>query len=243
MLLHGMAADPEQMNEVQDVRARVLEAASKLIAEGGLAALTTRAVAAAASVQAPTLYRLFGEKRGLLNAVAEHGLAAFVTSKSSAKPHADPVQELREAWDIYVSFGLANPAVFAIMNEIGAPGPASPAALTGLRVLRQRVHRIAQAGRLSMPVESAVGLVHAAGVGTVATLLATPDEERDPQLVDLAREAVMAAILADAPRGNNSIDVASLAISLGARLDEAQTITPGERLLLTELLDRLSRTA
>lgn len=91
MLLHAMAADLEQMNEAQDVRARVLEAASKLIAEGGIAALTTRAVAAAASVQAPTLYRLFGEKRGLLNAVAEHGLAAFVTSKSSAKPHADPV--------------------------------------------------------------------------------------------------------------------------------------------------------
>lgn len=116
---------------------------------------------------------------------------------------------MRDAWDGYVSFGLANPAVFAIMNEIGALGPASPAALAGLGVLRQRVHRIAQAGRLGMPVESAVGLVHAAGVGTVATLLATPDEERNPQLVDLAREAVMAAILADAPRRHDRIDVAS----------------------------------
>ena len=171
-----MAADPELVKDAQDVRARVLEAASKLIAEGGVAALTTRAVAAAASVQAPTLYRLFGEKRGLLNAVAEHGLAAFVTRKSSAQPHPDPVQGLRDAWDAYVVFGLANPAVFAIMNEIGAPGPASPAALAGLDVLRKRVQRIAQAGRLRMPVESAAGLVHAAGVGTVATLLATPEE-------------------------------------------------------------------
>lgn len=237
-----MAADPKQMNEAPDVRARVLEAASRLIAEGGVAALTTRAVAAAASVQAPTLYRLFGEKRGLLNAVAEHGLTAFVTSKSLAEPHLDPVQDLRSAWDGYVSFGLANPAVFAIMNEIGAPGPVSPAATAGLGVLRERVRRIAQAGRLAMPVESAVGLVHAAGVGTVATLLVLPEKERDPQLADLAREAVMAAILASAPKNQDRFDIAPLAISLSVRLEEASGITPGERLLLTELLDRLSRT-
>ena len=240
MLSSAMSGDPERTKDAQDVRERVLEAAAGLIAKGGLAALTTRAVAAAASVQAPTLYRLFGEKRGLLNALAEHGLTAFVTCKASAEPHPDPVQDLRDAWDSYVTFSLANPAVFAIMNDIGAPGPASPAALAGLDVLRGRIRRIAQAGRLRLPVEIAVGLVHAAGVGTVATLLATPDRERDPQLADLAREAVMTAISADAPRQRDQIDIASLAISLGARLGDAKAITPGERLLLTELLDRLS---
>jgi len=241
MLMQAMAAGPEQMNEMQDGRARVLEAASRLIAQGGVAALTTRAVAAAASVQAPTLYRLFGEKRGLLNAVAEHGLAAFVASKSSAAPDPDPVQDLRNAWDGYVSFGLRSPAVFAIINEIGAPGPPSPAARAGLEVLRTRVRRIAQAGRLRLPVESAVRLVHATGVGTVATLLATPAEDRDPHLAGLAREAVMAAILADAPVEPDRIGIASLAISLGARLEDTRALTAGERLLLSELLDRLSR--
>ena len=241
MLSRIMSGEPDQNKEAPDLRARVLDAASRLIAEGGVAALTTRAVAAAASVQAPTLYRLFGEKRGLLNAVAEHGLAAFVAHKASAEPHPDPVQDLRNAWDGYVAFGLANPAVFAIMNEIGAPGPASPAALAGIDVLRARVGWIAQAGRLSVPVDSAVGLVHAAGVGTVATLLATPEAERDPHLADLAREAAMAAILADAPRERDHGGITPLAIALGARLGDAKAITPGERLLLTELLDRLSR--
>lgn len=33
-----------------------------------------------------------------------------------------------------------------------------------------------------MPVERAVALIHAAGVGAVTTLLAIPEEERDPQL-------------------------------------------------------------
>ncbi|WP_375287098.1 TetR/AcrR family transcriptional regulator [Sphingomonas sp.] len=231
----------EQDRDTQDVRARVLDAASRLIAEGGVAALTTRAVASAASVQAPTLYRLFGEKRGLLHAVAEHGLATFLAHKASAKLHPDPVQDLADAWDSYIGFGLANPAVFAIMNEIGSTEVASPAALAGLEMLRARVRRIAQAGRLGIPVERAVGLIHAAGVGTVATLLVTPEEQRDPQLADVARGAVLSAILADAPGERDGDGIAPLAIALGARLGEAKAITPGERLLLTELLDRLSR--
>ena len=125
----------------QDARARILAAASELIANGGVAALTTRAVAAAAAVQAPTLYRLFGDKRGLLNAVAEHGLATFLAHKRAMPPHPDPVEGLREAWDAYIAFGLAHPAVFAITNEVGAPASGSPAMLAGLAILRERVGR------------------------------------------------------------------------------------------------------
>lgn len=235
-----MDGKAESGAETQDARVRVLEAASRLIAEGGVAALTTRAVASAASMQAPTLYRLFGEKRGLLNAVAEHGLAAFAAQKARAEPHSDPVQDLRDAWDGYVAFGLANPAVFAIMNEIGVPRPASPAALAGIEVLRKRVHRIARAGRLGMPVERAVALIHAAGVGTVATLLATSAFDRDPQLAASAREAVMVAILADMPEQQDRTGIPSLAIALGVQIDGTEALTPGERLLLSELLDRLS---
>lgn len=226
---------------VQDARARILDAASKLMAAGGAAALTTRAVASAASVQAPTLYRLFGEKRGLLNAVAEHALASFVAQKAAIEPHPDPVQDLSDAWDNYVAFGLANPAVFAIMNEVGAS--ASPAALAGIGILRQRVQRIARAGRLAVPVERAVALIHAAGTGTVATLLSMPSEARDEQLSSTARDAVLSAILAVAPTRADHTGIASLAVALGSRLGEAADLTPGERLLLAELLDRLSSTA
>lgn len=240
MLSRLMTPDPDAATDNLDVRTRVLEAASRLIAQGGVAALTTRAVGSAASVQTPTLYRLFGEKRGLLDAVAQHGLAAFVARKANAERHPDPVQDLADAWDDYVGFGLANPAVFAIMNEIGAPGSASLAALAGIEVLRERVRRIAKAGRLGIPVEQAVGLVHAVGIGTVTTLLATPAEEADPQLSSLARNAVMAAILADAHDQQGHAGLASLAIALGARLDEVEAVTPGERLLLSELLSRLS---
>ena len=234
-----MADEPDGRAEMQDVRARVLDAASRLIASGGVSALTTRAVASAASIQAPTLYRLFGEKRGLLNAVAEHGLAAFVAQKTAAKPHPDPVQDLRDAWDAYVAFGLANPAVFAIMNQVGEPASGSSATLAGLAVLHERVQRVARAGRLATSVERGVALIHAAGVGTVATLLALSEGERDPQLSSLARDAVLASLLTGSPERKEA-GLASLAVGLRAHLDEAGVLTPGERLLLAELLDRLA---
>lgn len=239
MIRRPMAAESNNEADARGVRESILDAASRLVATGGIAALTTRSVAAAASVQPPTLYRLFGDKRGLLNAVAEHGVEAFMAQKVAAKPHPDPVQDLRDAWDAYVTFGLANPAVFAIMNEVGSPASRSPAALAGIAILRSRVQRLALAGRLRMAEDRAVALIHAAGVGTVTTLLGVPGEERDPQLSTDAREAVLASIITE--RSEQADDgLAPLAVGLRAHLDTADALTPGERLLLRELLDRLA---
>lgn len=239
MLRTAMSAEPNGEVNARDVRARILEAATRLVASGGIVALTTRSVALAASVQPPTLYRLFGDKRGLLDALAEHGLADFIAQKVVVQPHVDPVQGLRDAWDDYVAFGLANPAVFAIMNEIGSSTSRSPAALAGIAVLKARVQRIALAGRLRIAEDQAVALVHAAGVGTVTTLLAIPGEERDPQLAAVAREAALACIVADGPKQADN-RLATLAVGLRAHLDAANALTPGERLLLRELLERLA---
>lgn len=234
-----------------DVRTRVLRAASELIARGGIAALTTRSVAAAASVQAPTLYRLFGEKRGLLNAVAEHGLSTFVSDKAALPPDPDPVRDLANAWHGYVAFGLANPAVFAIMNEVGATIADSPAMLAGLAILRGRVERIARTGRLRMPVERAVSLIQAMCVGTVMALLAQPELQRDAQLSDEALAAMLGAILtkrsdegaggaAEPSEDQAPGAIAALAVGLRAHAGALEGLTPGENLLLSELLDRLS---
>ena len=65
-----------------DTRARIVDAAARLLREAGPAAVTTRGVAEAAGLQAPAIYRLFGDKDGLLEAVAEHVLATWVDSKA-----------------------------------------------------------------------------------------------------------------------------------------------------------------
>ena len=220
------------MEQGPDLRTRIVTAAARIIAERGRDAATTRAVAQAAGVQAPTIYRLFGDKRGLLDAVAAHGVARYVADKAARPPHPDPVQDLRDGWDVHVAFGLAHPDLFAILSSD------TDAAARGLEVLRRRVHAVARAGRLRVGEGRAVALIHAAGVGTVLTLLAEPEDRRDPGLAEAAREAVMAAILSDAPVGDDGLT--SAAVTLRAGLADASLLSAGERALLEELLDRIA---
>src|SRR5690625_1085392 len=103
-----------------DTRAKITEVAARLLHEHGPAALTTRGVAEAAGLQAPAIYRLFGDKDGLLEAVAEHVMSAFVAAKgetvdAAAADGVDPLEDLRAGWDTQIAFGLANPSVFRLL--------------------------------------------------------------------------------------------------------------------------------
>ena len=94
----------------------LIEVAAQLLANGGPDAVTTRSVALAAGVQAPTIYRLFGDKSGLLDAVAEHGFAGYVACKPPVDIDGDPVESLRAGWELHVGFGLANPELFRLIH-------------------------------------------------------------------------------------------------------------------------------
>lgn len=229
--------DTARPEDSDDLRDRIVAAAAALIASGGRDAATTRAVADAARVQAPTIYRLFKDKDGLLDIVAERVFARYVADKAARRPQADPVRALRDGWDAHVAFGLAHPAVFAIIHLDPRHGTSSPAAATGLAALRGRIDAIARAGRLRVGEERATALVHAACVGTVLTLLGRSEERRDPKLSALAREAALAAITGEAAPFRSG--PAGAASALRASLRDAAPLTPGERHLLGELLDRI----
>ena len=218
------------------MRERIVAAAATLLAEGGRDAVSTRAVAARAGVQAPTLYRLFGDMRGLLDAVADAGFAAYVGPKRERRPSEDPVEELRRGWDLHLEFALANPALYVLMNEPRPDGP-PPAAEAGIAYLRALVERIAAAGRLAVPVEQAVKLVHACGSGATLTVLSDP--ERDTTVSRAAREATVAAITTDVPAVTEP-GPGPAAVALRAALPEAGPLSAGERTLLAEWLDRIA---
>jgi AcrR family transcriptional regulator len=222
-----------------DVRTRILIAANALITSGGTDAATTRAVAVAAAVQAPTIYRLFGDKRGLLDAAAEHGLAAFVADKSLHQANGDPVEDLRRGWDLNINFGVANPGLFSIMSSDPHLRKQSPALKAGAEVLRRNIDRIALAGRLQVSAERAVAMMQSAGVGTVLTLLGQSPETRDHGLSDAAREAVIAAITAESTTSFEA-GVHTSATTLRASLDGVSVLSKGERHLLDELLTRIA---
>ena len=223
----------------EDVRMRIILAAAALIADRGRDAATTRAVATAACVQAPTIYRIFGDKRGLLDAVAEHGLSAYVDAKALSQPHPDPVESLRNGWDMHVTFGLANPGLFAIMHGDPRPRPNLPVFAAGLKILQGRIKRIALAGLLKVSEARALAIFQSACNGTVLTLLNQPVEMRDSGLSEAAREAAIAAIAVD-DAGGQFHGCSAFAVALRADLDEITILTEGEKHLLKELLDRIA---
>ncbi len=222
------------------VRDRIVAAGASLLSKGGREALTTRAVAKLAHVQAPTIYRLFGDKDGLLEAVAKHVMQRYVDDKEAGVLR-DPLEDLRRGWDLNIAFSLAHPAIFAIMSADPRPDHVSPAAAAGHAVLTAKLERLGQRGLLSVTVERAVNLVRAAGTGTTLMLLGMREDKVDLGLSEAAREAVIAAILRRAPAVKQS-STAGAAIALRASIARANvTLTPGERTLLIELLDRLSK--
>lgn len=222
-------------------RDRILAATARLLTEGGREAVSTRAVGSAAGVQAPTIYRLFGDKQGLLDAVATEGFAAYLDSKTDLAPTADPVADLRAGWDLHIGFGLANPALYLLMYAEPRPGATPPkAAVAGAEILAGHIHRIAEAGRLRVGEERAAQLVHAAGSGTTISLIGLPEDRRDLELSTLARESVIAAITTEAPVSDDPGPVPA-AVALRAVLQRTDVLTDGELSLLREWLDRIAR--
>ncbi|MFR9799656.1 TetR/AcrR family transcriptional regulator [Streptomyces sp. MS06] len=80
-------------------RARLLEAAARLIAERGADSVTMEAVATAAEVGKGTVFRRFGDRTGLLTALLDHSerkfQASFLSGPPPLGPGAPPVDRLR----------------------------------------------------------------------------------------------------------------------------------------------------
>lgn len=229
------------IDELVTPRQRIVNAALQLLRDGGLDAVSTRAVSAAAGVQAPTIYRHFGDMRGLLDVVAAEGFRAYLASKSARRRADDPVDDLRDGWDLHHSFGLANPALYGLM--FGPRQGEPPQALQeSYAVLCSLVQRAAEAGRLAVSVDAAARMIQAASVGAVMTLIVLPPESRDDGLSVAVREAVLAAVTTGRRTAKpSSPALATRAVALKAALPaESDRLTAAEQALLDEWLDRLS---
>ncbi|MET8584144.1 TetR/AcrR family transcriptional regulator [Streptomyces collinus] len=224
-------------------RRRIVEAAVELLEKGGPDAVSTRAVAAAAGMQPPAIYRLFGDKEGLLEAVAEHGYAQFLESKRAQldpEPQ-DAVEDLRRGWDMVVEFGISRPELFAVMSR--ATGrEADMAHRAGLEILHGRVRRLAAGGWLRVDEELAAQIIQATGRGAVTTWHSTPAARRDPALLTALREAMVTAITRAEPViPHAETGPAAAARALRAALpDDADVLSDAEQHLLREWLTRLA---
>ncbi|MFD0206653.1 MULTISPECIES: TetR/AcrR family transcriptional regulator [Saccharothrix] len=223
-------------------RDRIVEAAYDLLNREGREALSTRAVCAASGVQSPTIYRIFGDKQGLLDAVAGHGFEAYLAGKAELAETDDPVEDLRRGWDLHIDFGTNNPALYSLIYGDARPGVESPAARQASAVLAKRIKRIAEAGRLRVSEDRAAHLIHAAGCGMVFTLISLPPKDRDPALSVMARESAITTITTDHAPPPAATDAVSTAVALRAVAPTLPALTDNERALLSEWLHRIATT-
>ncbi|MFF3976122.1 TetR/AcrR family transcriptional regulator [Streptomyces sp. NPDC001828] len=222
----------------EQTRQRVIEAAIGLLTNEGRDAVTTRAVADAAGLQPPAIYRLFGDKDGLLDAVAEHGFTAFLATKRVDPDPQDPIEDLRAGWDVAAEFGLANPALFTLMYS--EPSRADSAAFrAGMEILRARIRRLAAGGWLRVDEDLAAQIINATARGAVLTWLSLPEERRNPALLTALREAMVAAVTNEKP-SVRAPGPAGAARALRAALPDQSNLSVAEQHLLGEWLNRLA---
>lgn len=176
----------------------------------------------AAGLQPPAIYRLFGDKDGLLDAVAEHGFATFLAAKHVDPDPPDPVEDLRAGWDLAVEFGLANPALYTLMYS--EPTRATSAAFkAGTEILMGRLRRLAAGGWLRVDEELAAMIVRATAHGAVLTWLSLPEDRRDPALLAILRESMVTAVTSQQPAVQQPGPAgAARALRRAARADEPQ---------------------
>ncbi|MFE7814293.1 TetR/AcrR family transcriptional regulator [Streptomyces sp. NPDC057433] len=208
-------------------RRQVLQVAAKLLEEGGSEAVSTRAVAAAAGITAPALYRMFDDKDGLLAELAAYGFEMYLAEKREAPALTpdDPVADLYRGWDLHVDFGVRHPAFYMLMYGTVQPGRRPPAADEAHALLVTLLGRAAEAGRLRVPVAQATRVIHAATTGATLALIGEEPSERDLTTSARLRDTVIASITTDPPASSGS-DLASRALALDAALETALTTKP-----------------
>lgn len=221
------------------VRAVILDRASELLAASASGDISTRAVCEAAGVGQPALYRLFGDKDGLLAAVADRVWEEYLDSKRAAVPSADPLQDVRDGWDSHTAFALAHPHAYRLVfaSTLASPPRAAQEAIS---LLQSILERVAAQGRLRTSSAEAAQIVMAANSGVALGLILRPSQFPDAALSTAMRESILGSITVDAAPNSAGDAFRTAAITVQAGLADSPEFTDAESGLLTEWLSRIA---
>jgi AcrR family transcriptional regulator len=110
------------------LRTRLLEVASRVVAEEGPDRLTVRDVAARAATSASAVYALFGGRAELVHAVGDEAFRRFAEHLERAPRTDDPAADLLALGVAYRTSALADPHFYRVMFGTAGTGAREPAA-------------------------------------------------------------------------------------------------------------------
>lgn len=227
----------------EDLRKDLLAAAEEQLVGSPDGDVSTRAVCEAVGVTQPVLYRIFRDKQGLLDALAEVGLERYALRKAGLEVSADPVRDLLDGWDDHMAFAAENPALYRLMFSPRAG--VDLAARTGVFALvRSALQRCAAIGRLGMQVDEAAALILSANVGLAFNRMNQPELYGSTATSHALRDAVFARVLLAADDGPAPSALPVTARQLAAQLEHgAGDLVEEEAALLQLWLRRIAGAA
>lgn len=149
-----------------DTRARVLEAAMRLLDTDGPDALQVRRIAAEVGSSTMTVYTHFGSMIDLRTAVIQEGLLRFATALDQVGQTDDAIADLFGQGVAYRRFALDNPHLYRMMFGVSEPKndqqnfrdlsvgdspSALPEGATAFGILARVTERAAAQGRVDVP--------------------------------------------------------------------------------------------
>lgn len=205
-----LMAEPRERYHHGDLRNSLIEAATRILDDEGIKALSLRAVARRAGVSQAAPYRHFADKEALLAAVAAEGFKLLSKSMNDAAANAapGPSAEFRALGQGYVAFATSNPNRFRLMFTHEIPDWSIHAGLIAAANEAYSIISVAVHERLSQPGAASVDprlatVAGWAGVHGLATLIA--DRQIVPFMTGGADDQTIARVvtgLFDAGLGN-----------------------------------------
>lgn len=121
-----MGIQQRKEREREDLRRRVIVAATELFQEEGYAAVSMRKIAKKVEYSVGTLYLYYRDKDELFLAVQEAAFRTAFTFIQQLPETGDPLARLRGMGENYVRFGISNPGLYRLMFMMERPMQALP---------------------------------------------------------------------------------------------------------------------
>jgi AcrR family transcriptional regulator len=147
-------ADPQvAAPSSHDVETAIVEAARDLIAEGGMAALSMRAVAERVGISATAIYHHFANKKAVIDQVVGRAFERFGAElERSIRQHAKgSLERVAALGEAYIRFATEHGAYFRVIFSIATPNQREVEELpdeAGYPLLRQTVVDAMEAGTM-----------------------------------------------------------------------------------------------
>ncbi len=112
-----MGSTERRNRETEEIRQKIIAAATQLFIEEGYANVSMRKIAQKIEYSPTTIYIYFQNKEEILRELLDHGTALFLDyiQKAFAAPAPDSLTRLRAGLKAYIQFGLDQPAFYRLM--------------------------------------------------------------------------------------------------------------------------------